>query len=172
MKRLISTRKLQMFKLFFQFIFVLFLSTATLLVGTGMGSTHIDLSRAKHIKGKVTSMEKTTNKNGRSNLTLRIQGDERRYSLYRFSQEYQPLINKIGIGGLVTIYYNASSSTSMNYEVYQIATLRGVVYSKSEFEHREHLAGKYIAIPGGILLLVGGCYDIRRRYKKLNDPQF
>ncbi|WP_295772358.1 hypothetical protein [uncultured Mucilaginibacter sp.] len=116
-------------------------------------------------------MEETPNKNGRSNLTLRIQGDEHRYSLYRFSQEYKPLMEKLSIGDAVTIYYNASNSTSMNYEVYQINTSRGVVYSKSEHENREQLAGRYIAIPGGILVFVGGYYDIRKRYKKLNDRQ-
>lgn len=171
MKRLISRHRLQMFKFVLQCIFVLFLSTATLLVGIGMSSTHIDLNSAEHSTGEVTSMEETPNKNGRSNLTLRIQGDEHRYSLYRFSQEYKSLIEKLSIGGVVTIYYNASNSTSMNYEVYQIKTSRGVVYSKSELEHREQLAGRYIAIPGGILLFVGGCYDIRKRYRKLNDRQ-
>jgi ribosomal protein L21E len=171
MKRLFSRRRLQMFKLVLQCVFVLFLSTVTLLVGIGMSSTHIDLNRAEHSTGEVTSMEETRNKNGRSNLTLRIQGDEHRYSLYRFSQEYEPLMEKLSMGGVVTIYYNPSNSTSMNYEVYQVKTSRGVVYSKSEHENREQIAGRYIAIPGGILLFVGGCYDIRKRYKKLNDRQ-
>lgn|GEM_PF-3396337 len=159
---------LQMLKLVLQAFAVLFLFAATFFVGLTMSWTNIDLAREGRSTGIVSSAELTGNKNGRSNLTIRLKGDSNKYSLYRFSQEYQPIIDRLNNGDQVTIFHNKFGSASMNYEIYQINTAKGVVYSKTEHESRERMAGRYIAIPGGLAILIGGFWVIRKRYKKIS----
>jgi len=157
-----------MLKLVLQAFAVLFLFAATFFVGLTMSWTNIDLAREGRSTGIVSSAELTSNKNGRSNLTIRLKDDSNKYSLYRFSQAYQPIIDMLKNGDQVTIFHNKAGSASMNYEIYQINTPKGVAYSKTEHESRERMAGRYIALPGSLIILIAGFWDIRKRYKKIS----
>lgn len=167
MKRLISRRKTKWLKFGLQCVYVLFVSIAVLLIGIGMSKTHIDLNHAGHSTGKLSSVKLTANKNGRSNLTIQLLGDEHAYSLYRFSQDYQPLIRRLEYGAPTTIYYNPTFSTAMNYEIYQISTPNGIVYAKDEYERSEQVGGRYWVIPVSLVLFVAGFFSVRKSYRKL-----
>ncbi len=158
-----------MFKIVVHAASALFLATATLIVGISMSLTNIDLNKAGKATGTVSSAELTPNKNNGSNLTIKLLGDEREYSLYRSSQEYQSIRALLHTGTPITIYYSQSRTLSVNYEIYQINTAIGIAYSKEEHERRERIAGRFIAVPGGILLLVMGYLNVRKRYRTLKD---
>ena len=138
-------------------------------VGWGMSFTSIDLNTTAKTTGTVVSAnpEQTRGSksiHGQMTLVIRLDNVENGFWIYRASQNYSGLVAALPLGGEVTIYHNGRPDGN-GFTAYEVKNSQGIIYSISEYEKKEKLAGRFIALPGSLILLATLVLQIRKRYK-------
>ncbi|MBB3057905.1 hypothetical protein [Mucilaginibacter gotjawali] len=139
------------------------------LIGWGMSFTAIDLNKAAKTTGTIVSARPEQSRqsktvSGFKPLIIRLDNDGTGYWLYRASQNYSGIIAALPLGSRVTIY-RSNVPDADGYTAYQVNNSQGIIYSISEYEDKEKLAGRFIALPGAFILLGAVIFQIRKRYK-------
>jgi len=88
-------------------------------------NVNLDLNKADHLTGKVTSVEIATTVTGKYRIhqkTFRFSLDNYDYlfDAYRPSQEYSTLLNNIKVEDLVTVYFYKWKDDNTAMDIYQI----------------------------------------------------
>ncbi|MES2108405.1 MAG: hypothetical protein V4577_06655 [Bacteroidota bacterium] len=151
---------------FFQFLLIV----AVFIVGYGMSFTSVDLSRSSVITGKVISVKIRQSKDskalpGRNDLIIYLDGQNNGFWIYRASQNYSDLSSALIIGQPLKLYYQAGVGSNDYFTTYQLETGNGIIYSKDEYERKEKMTGRFIALPGAFLLLIVLIFDTKKRYR-------
>ncbi|EHQ28641.1 hypothetical protein [Mucilaginibacter paludis] len=148
----------------------LLITFAVFLVGWGMSFTSIDLSTAPKTTGVISSaVVKLTDAGkagGINSFVFQVNDLPDGYWLYRANGDYSSLYNSLKTGTKVTIYHSKTIQSNGLYTVYQLQDGDHVDYSKDEYEGKEKWAGRLIALPGAVLLLVMIFVQIKKRRRQ------
>lgn len=127
-----------------------------------MSTTNIDLNTCPQSKGVVSS----TGSGVENGFLIFIIGSDSPYWLYRASGNYQNIRNALANGSAVTIYHSATKDKHQYYTIYQVNNANGIVYSKEEYEGKEQLAGRFIGLPAGVILLGVVFFTTRKKIRQ------
>jgi len=138
-------------------------------IGWGMSFTSINLNTAAKTTGAVVSARPEQSRqskaaSGLKPLVIRLDNDETGFWVYRASQNYSGIIAALPLGSEVTIYHSGMPDAD-GYTAYEVKNSQGIIYSISEYENKEKLAGRFVALPGAFILLGTIIFQIRKRYK-------
>lgn len=150
------------------FIWIL-ISIAVLGISWSMSTTNIVLDKTPKTRDTVLSLGRqatSTSRGSVNSFVITLKNERTGYWIYRSDGDYQPFINSIQIGSVVTVYHSPMPESNGYYSVYQLQNESGMIYSKEEYERKEKLAGRFIGIPGGIVLLGAVFVQIRKRRKQ------
>jgi hypothetical protein len=102
---------------------------------------------------------------GQMDLVIYLENQSGGFWIYRQSQNYANIIDKLPVGDSATIYHDDRISSNGYYTAYQAETKNIIVYSRTEYEKKEKLGGRFVVLPGAVLLLAVIIYQIKKRYK-------
>jgi hypothetical protein len=142
---------LRKIKFFAGIFFQLLLVAAVFLVGWGMSFTSIDLGKAKTTTGVITSTTIQQNKRSRAipgqlDLVIPFDSADAGFWIYLSSQNYADLLSLTV--GRSTIFHSSRPGLNGYYTACRVECSGKIIYSKSEYEKKEKLAGRFIVLPG------------------------
>lgn len=99
---------------------------------------------------------------------IKLKDLNEKIGVYRFSKEYDDLLNLINNGDLITVYYyqNSNKRENVNIDLVQIEKENKILFSKSEYEKKES-ALIFIGIAGIIANIIILYYSRKRYFKKI-----
>jgi len=168
-------RVLQNLKFIIGTVLWILIIAAMFLVGWGMGFTSVDLSKANSKTGVVRSaiIQQSTGSKalpGQTDLIIYLDNEDNGFWIYRASHDYNDISSRLAKGTQITIYYTYLTVSGGYYPAYQIQANNAVIYSKDEYNRKEQLAGRFLVLPGSVIMFVMLIYQ---SYKKLfkNAPK-
>lgn len=163
--KLITMSKISNLLYYLKIFFGLLVTFAVFIISWGMAFTNINLKTSPKSTGIITSTSiKAGGKSGAFVFT--INNNPFGYWIYRASGDYTNLFNTLKPGNEVTIIHSNIDSHGLHI-VYQVQKGDVILYSKQEYEGKEKLAGRFIVLPGSVLMLAAIIRDIKKRIKKM-----
>jgi len=148
---------------------------AVFLVGWGMSFTNVNLATSPKTIGIISFTGAKATSAGRAGMAnsfvIRLVNDPNGYWIYRASGNYSDLYQSLTPETDVTIFHSANIGSNGLYTVYQLQHGNHIDYSKDEYEGKEKWAGRLIALPGAMLLLIMMVFKVRKRLRIGRQPK-
>ena len=147
-----------------------FIVVGMIAVGWSMSTTNISLDSSAKTTGTVSVAGVKPVPAGRAGnlpaFVIQLGGNDDGYWIYRANRNYQPIIAAVKSGSQVTIYHDSHMGSNGYYEAYQLECNSAIIYSKDEYERKEKSGGRFLVLPGAVILLGMMVYQVRKRYRK------
>jgi hypothetical protein len=130
----------------------------------GYKDQNVDLKTLKTYTGQISSFGETIRTSGKYRTKVfyvDIDGLEQRLGVYRMSRNYEPILNKLNTGDIITVYYKKQHPCDININLVQIEKNDTVLLAKEEYMKKES-ALIWIGLLAGIFSVLLSLWYLKR----------